>query len=75
MPTKLKPQCHNDNRHQCLNHKHQLKQKVHLVVEAVLLVKVEAEAEEVVLHNLLEEELTPLNNSKLWQDKHPLMGC
>jgi hypothetical protein len=75
MPTKLKPQCHNNNRHQHLNHKHQLKQEVHLVVEAVLLVEVEVEVERVVLHNLLEEEQIPLSNSRLQQNKHPLMGC
>jgi hypothetical protein len=54
--TKLKLQCHNHNhRHQHLNYKH--KQEVHLVVEVVPLV-------EAVLHNLLEEEQTLLNNNQ-----------
>jgi hypothetical protein len=63
-PTKLKPQCHNNHyRHQHLNHKHQCKQEVLLVVEV----------EEVALHNLLENEQTPLSNNRLQQDMHPLM--
>jgi hypothetical protein len=46
---------------------------MHQVVEAVLLVEAEVEAEEVVLHNLLEEEGTLLNNNQRWQHMHPLM--
>jgi hypothetical protein len=38
---------------------------VHLVVEAVLLVEVKVKVEVEVLHNLLEEEQTPLNSNML----------
>jgi hypothetical protein len=68
-PNKLKLQHHN-HRHQHPNCKHQLKDVVCLLVKAVLLVEVEEEAEAEVLHNLLEEEQTPLNSNKLQQLRH-----
>jgi hypothetical protein len=54
---------------------HQPKQEMHQVAEAVLLVEAEVEAEEAVLHNLLEEERTLLNSNQHWQYMHPLMEC
>jgi hypothetical protein len=72
--TKLKLKCNNSNhRHQCLNHKHQLKQGVHLMAEVVPLVEAEVEVVVVVLHNLLKEKQTLLNNNWHWQHMYPLM--
>jgi hypothetical protein len=59
--TRLKPQC--------CNHQHLLKQEVHLVVEVVGLMEVEAEEED--LPNLLEEEQTLCNSSSQHQQHLP----